>query len=284
MQLVETVREMQFICEAIRASGRTVGLVPTMGYFHQGHLELMRAARKHADQVVVSIFVNPIQFGPEEDLEDYPRDLQKDLADAEELGVDFVFHPSVEEMYPAGFQTQVRVMELTRHLCGLSRPGHFEGVATVVAKLFNITRPHLAFFGQKDYQQLTVVSRMARDLDMGVDIVGIPIVREPDGLAMSSRNIYLSPEERKSALSLHESLDKADEIVREGERDAAEILRTVEEYIRSKPYTEIDYVSLCHPDTLEDVDEIQGDVLLALAVRVGKARLIDNRILRPDKT
>ncbi len=272
---------MQLICEAARASGRTVGLVPTMGYFHQGHLELMRAARENADRVVVSIFVNPIQFGPGEDLEAYPRDLQRDLEDARKLGVDYVFHPPVDEMYPEGFQTQVRVLELTKHLCGLARPGHFEGVTTVVAKLFNITRPHLAFFGQKDYQQLTVVSRMAGDLDMGVEIVGIPIVRESDGLAMSSRNIYLSPEERESALSLQESLGIADEMVRGGERDAARVRRAVEEHIQSRPHTDIDYVALCDPRTLEDVEIIQGDVLLALAVRVGKARLIDNRILRP---
>jgi pantoate--beta-alanine ligase len=280
VRVVHRIDEMQSISEAIRLSGRSVGLVPTMGFFHKGHLELMRVARNLADQVVVSLFVNPTQFGENEDLEAYPRDLEKDLSGAESAGVDILFLPSAEEMYPDGFQTTVHVDRLTRGLCGPFRPGHFDGVATVVAKLFHIVKPHVAVFGQKDYQQLAVVSRLVQDLDMNIEIVGVPTVREPDGLAMSSRNLYLSPEEREAALSLNRGLDLAQRMAAAGERDAHKIRSAVEALIREAPFTRIEYVRLVHPDTLEELKAVDRKVLLAMAVYVGRARLIDNRVIR----
>jgi pantoate--beta-alanine ligase len=279
MEIIERASDVQRKCEALRLAGKTLGFVPTMGFLHEGHLELMKVARKHADVVIISIFVNPTQFGPSEDFKSYPRDLEGDLAKANSVGVDIAFTPPVEEMYPEGTQTTVTVGPLTRHLCGLSRPGHFDGVTTVVAKLFNITKPHVAVFGQKDYQQLTVIARMVRDLNMDLRIIGAPTVREPDGLAMSSRNSYLSPEERKSALSLKKSMDLADRLFEEGERNAGRIQAAVKDLILSHPFTRIDYVSLCHPATLEDMDILGEQALLALAVRVGKTRLIDNCLL-----
>ena len=282
MQRIETVEEMQVLSESVRMTGNTVGLVPTMGFFHEGHLELMRVARKYADTVVVSLFVNPTQFGEGEDLNAYPRDLDGDLAKAREVGVDCVFVPSAEDMYPEGYQTEVCVRRLTQHLCGLSRPGHFDGVTTVVAKLFHIVKPHLAVFGQKDYQQLAVISRMVRDLNMDIEIIGVPTVREPDGLAMSSRNSYLSLEERESALSLSRALALAQDRLTQGECNAATLREMVESEIQSRPFTRIDYVHLCDPNTLEDLETIENEALLALAVRVGKARLIDNCILKSD--
>ena len=269
--------------EELRLSGKRIGFVPTMGFFHEGHLELMRVAKKNADVVIVSIFVNPIQFGPSEDYNRYPRDIEGDKKKAEEVGVDILFIPSVEEMYPEGFQTRVQVERLTKHLCGLFRPGHFDGVTTVVTKLFNITKPHIAVFGEKDYQQLLVIKRMVQDLNMDVQIISVPTVRESDGLAMSSRNAYLSPEERKSALSLKKSIDAAKEMVKKGERDAKLIKKKVEEIINSYPFTKIQYVSICDPETLEELDEIEDRALLAMAVFIGKARLIDNAILEIKK-
>jgi len=283
MEVIESVQEMQERSEGLRQAGQTLALVPTMGFFHEGHLELMRVARSHADKVIISIFVNPTQFGPSEDFETYPRDLEGDLAKARQVGVDIAFVPAVKEMYPEGFQTKVSVERLVRHLCGPSRPGHFDGVTTVVAKLFLATKAHLAVFGQKDYQQLTVISRMVRDLNMDIQIVGVPTVREPDGLAMSSRNVHLTPEERKSALSLKKSLDLASDMVTGGEKRADVIKKAVERLILSHPYTQIDYVALSDPVTLDDVARVEGETLLALAVRVGKTRLIDNcRVGRPD--
>jgi pantoate--beta-alanine ligase len=273
------VDEVQQKCEALRRMGKTLALVPTMGFFHEGHLELMRVARKHADVVIISIFVNPTQFGPSEDFEAYPRDMEGDLSKAGRVGVDIAFTPTVRGMYPEGSLTSVSVSKLGDHLCGLSRPGHFQGVTTVVAKLFNITKPHIAMFGQKDYQQLSIISKMVDDLNMDIRIVGYPTVREPDGLAMSSRNSYLSPEERKSGLCLKKSLDLAYNLHRKGERDAAVIRAAVERLILSHPFTRIDYVALCDPATLEDVEVLQSETLLALAVRVGKTRLIDNCLL-----
>jgi pantoate--beta-alanine ligase len=280
MDIIESVEEMQHRAEALRMAGRTLSLVPTMGYLHEGHLELMKVARENADVLMISIFVNPTQFGPGEDYDRYPRDPEGDLEKARSVGVDLVFMPIAKEMYPEDAQTRVRVERVTQHLCGLSRPGHFEGVTTVVAKLFNITKPHMAVFGQKDYQQLVVISRMVKDLDMDIRIVGVPTVREPDGLAMSSRNSYLSPDERKSALCLKESLDLAERMVGKGEGDAQAVKTAVESLINSRPFTEIDYVSLCHPTTLEEVRTLGDETLIALAVRVGKTRLIDNRVLR----
>ncbi len=270
---------MQKTCEAFRLSRQTIGLVPTMGFFHDGHLQLMEAGKRLADQLVVSIFVNPFQFGPAEDYEMYPRDIEGDMSKAKDVGVDILFCPSTEEIYPSGFQTTIAVQEVIKHLCGLSRPSHFEGVTTVVAKLFNITMPHLAVFGQKDYQQLTVISRMVKDLNMDIKIVGFPTLRESDGLAMSSRNSYLSPEERESALCLKKSLDLADDLFRKGEQNPDKIIGEVEQLILSHVSTEIEYVKICHSASLEDVETVEEKSLLALAVKVGKTRLIDNCLI-----
>ena len=283
MEVIERTDLMQQKAEGLRLAGKVLGFVPTMGFFHEGHLELMRVAKKHCDVVIISLFVNPMQFGPKEDLAAYPRDLQGDLAKAEQVGVDIAFVPSVDQVYPEGFETRVSVEKVTKHLCGLSRPTHFDGVCTVVAKLFNITKPHLAVFGQKDYQQLAVISRMVKDLNMDLQILGVPTYREPDGLAMSSRNSYLNTEERKSALCLKKSLDLARDMVAKGEIRSAVVKQALEDLIRSHPHTQIDYVSFADPVTLDDVDTLEGETLLALAVRVGKTRLIDNCVLGKAK-
>jgi pantoate--beta-alanine ligase len=279
MEVVNTIAVMQEECEKLRLAGRHIALVPTMGFFHEGHLELMRTARELSDIVAVSIFVNPTQFGPNEDFESYPRDMESDLAKAEERNVDLVFAPSVDEMYPADSQTKITVEKVTKHLCGLSRPGHFDGVTTVVAKLFNISKPHIAIFGEKDYQQLTVIRRMVKDLDMDIRIVGVPTLREPDGLAMSSRNSYLNSDERVSALSLNKSLDLAEELCKQGERELFKIRKAMEAFILSHPHTTIDYINICDSQTLEDLETIEKEALVALAVKVGKTRLIDNRLI-----
>ncbi len=280
MKVIETVEQMHRESDALRMAGHIISLVPTMGFLHEGHLELMRVAKEHSDKMIMSLFVNPTQFGPSEDYEEYPRDTEGDLEKAMRVAVDIVFMPSVEEMYPEGNQTTVKVKQITQRLCGLSRPGHFEGVTTVVAKLFHSTKPHLALFGQKDYQQLAVISRMVMDLNMDIKIIGVPTVREPDGLAMSSRNSYLSPEERESALCLKKSLDLADEMFQKGTTDASAVKMAVESLIRRHPYTDIDYVTLCDPLTLEPIETLGKKSLLALAVRVGKTRLIDNCLIR----
>jgi pantoate--beta-alanine ligase len=279
MEVIEKTDGMQQKAEELRLAGKVLGFVPTMGFFHEGHLELMRVAKKHCDVVIISIFVNPMQFGPKEDLTAYPRDLEGDLAKARQVGVDIAFVPTVDQIYPWDFESRVSVEKVTKHLCGLSRPTHFDGVTTIVAKLFNITKPHLAVFGQKDYQQLTVISRMVKDLNMDLQILGVPTYREPDGLAMSSRNSYLNAEERKSALCLKKSLDLAREMVSKGETRSATIKKAIEDLVRSHPYTQIDYVNLCDPFTLDDVDNLTGETRLALAVKVGKTRLIDNCVL-----
>ena len=280
MKVIETVEQMQKESESLRTAGNFISLVPTMGFLHEGHLELMRVAKEHSDKLIMSLFVNPTQFGPSEDFEQYPRDTEGDLEKARSVGVDMVFMPSVEEMYPEDSQTVVSVERVTQHLCGLSRPGHFDGVTTVVAKLFNSTKPHLAVFGQKDYQQLAVISRMVMDLNMGIKIIGVPTVREPDGLAMSSRNSYLDPEERKSALCLKRSMELADKMFHDGTREAGLIKEAVESFIQSHPFTEVDYITLCNPLTLEEIQTLGDECLLALAVRVGKTRLIDNCLIR----
>jgi len=280
MQIIKSVEQMQKTAEALRLGGKTLALVPTMGFLHEGHLELMRVGKAHADCLMISIFVNPTQFGPAEDFEEYPRDTEGDIEKARQVGVDVVFIPDAEEMYGPGSQTSVLVHRVTQHLCGLSRPTFFEGVTTVVCKLFHIMKPHIAVFGQKDYQQLTVVSRMVMDLNMDIRIIGVPTVRDRDGLALSSRNNYLSPEERASALSLKKSLDLAQEMFNAGERNSAVIRKAVEAYIENHPYTKIDYVSLCDPVTLDDRETLGHENLLALAVWVGKTRLIDNRLIR----
>jgi len=252
-----------------------------MGFFHEGHLSLMRKGRELSDDLVISIFVNPAQFDPQEDFESYPRDLERDLQLAQEIGVDAVFTPDNLELYPEGFQTYIELEKLSNHLCGLSRPLFFKGVATVVAKLFNIVKPNVAIFGEKDYQQLTVIRRMVRDLNFDIKIVGGPTVREPDGLAMSSRNNYLTPKQRTSALTLHKSLVKAKDLLKNGVKDAGEIIQVATQLITSQPETRIDYISICDPEYLEDIKTIEKPALMALAVNVGRTRLIDNMILYP---
>jgi len=241
----------------------------------------MRKGRELSDDLVISIFVNPTQFGPQEDFESYPRDLERDLQFAEKVGVDAVFTPDNMELYPGGFQTYIDLKRLPNHLCGLSRPVFFKGVATVVAKLFNIVKPHVAIFGDKDYQQLTVIRQMVRDLNFDIRIVGGPTIREPDGLAMSSRNNYLTPKQRPSALTLYKSLVKAKELVKKGVKDAEEIIQAATGLITSHPETRIDYISICDPENLEDIKTVEKPALMALAVNVGQTRLIDNMILNP---
>jgi pantoate--beta-alanine ligase len=279
MEIIETVAMMQEASERWRKNDEIIVLVPTMGFLHEGHLELLRVGREKGDKLIMSLFVNPTQFGPQEDYEKYPRDTEGDLEKARSKGVDAVFMPCATEMYPDGFQTTVAVEKVTQYLCGRSRPGHFAGVTTVVAKLFNITRPHRAIFGEKDYQQLVVIRQMVRDLNMGVDIIGVPTVRERDGLAMSSRNTYLTPDERESALSLKKGMEMAGAMVAKGEKDSAKIIGAVRELILNHPFTEIDYVTICNSENLTDIETVEESALLALAVKVGRARLIDNRIL-----
>jgi pantoate--beta-alanine ligase len=279
METVEKINIMQEISERWRSDGHTIACVPTMGFLHEGHIELLRVGRRRGDRLVMTLFVNPTQFGPHEDYAGYPRNTQGDLKKARSVGVDVVFMPTAEEMYPEGYQTTITVGEITRYLCGRSRPGHFAGVTTVVAKLFHITKPHLAIFGEKDYQQIVVIRQMVRDLNMGIEIIGVPTIREEDGLAMSSRNTYLSPEERQSALSLKRGLDLAQIMIKGGKKDTATIVRALKDLILSYPSTEIDYINICDPVRLVDVETIDRPCLLALAVRVGKARLIDNVIL-----
>ncbi|MGQ9687834.1 MAG: pantoate--beta-alanine ligase [Desulfobaccales bacterium] len=279
MDLISNPREMQTLARTWRTSNQRIAFVPTMGYFHEGHLSLMRYGRQQGDRLVVSLFVNPTQFGPQEDLERYPRDLERDTALAREEGVDVLYTPTAALMYPAGYQTYVTVEDLSRGLCGASRPGHFRGVATVVLKLFHQVLPHLAIFGEKDYQQLTVIKRMVADLDLPVEVVGRPIVREADGLALSSRNTYLSPEERRAALCLYQALTQARSLAAAGETDAARILGEVKGIINSTPHTRLDYAVVVDPDTLKAVDSIRGAARLAVAAWVGGTRLIDNMLL-----
>jgi len=256
-----------------------VGLVPTMGYLHEGHLSLVRRAREECDHVVVSIFVNPTQFGPKEDLSNYPRNLDRDLSLLEPLGVDLVWMPTGKIMYPPGFQTWVEVETITQPLEGTSRPGHFRGVTTVVAKLFNAVQPHNAYFGQKDAQQAAVIRQMTRDLNFPIEIVICPIVREPDGLAMSSRNVYLEPEQRKAATVLSRALQAAKEAYEEGERDADKIRGNMKEVLASEPLANVQYVSCADYDTLKELNTVTGKALLSMAVFIGKTRLIDNIVL-----
>ncbi len=282
MRTIESIKEMQIRSESLRLAGKKIAFVPTMGYFHEGHLSLMREARKRADQVVTSIYVNPTQFGPKEDFSKYPRDFERDAQMAQSVGVDVIFYPSDQEMYPSGYQTYVNVEKVTQNLCGASRPGHFRGVATICCKLFNIVKPHIAIFGKKDFQQLAAMKRMVSDLNMDLEIIGMPTFREPDGLAMSSRNVYLSPEERPSALTLVKSLKLAQKLYAAGERKASKIIDEAQKLIKSAMNTEIDYIKICDASTLEDVEDIQGETVMALAVRVGKTRLIDNAVFGED--
>ena len=281
VEIITVIKNMQAWSDKMRRAGKTVVLVPTMGFLHEGHLSLIREGQKYGDELVVSIFVNPTQFGPGEDLETYPRDFERDLELLRKEGVNTVFSPHAKEMYGENFQTFVELEKLPKHLCGLSRPVFFRGVATVVTKLFNIVKPHVAIFGEKDYQQLTVIRQMVRDLNFDIKIVGARTIRETDGLAMSSRNTYLNSNQRISALALNQSLKKAQKLVEDGLKDTAEIIGKATEMIQSHPETEIDYIVICDPETLDDMKTINRPARMALAVKVGRARLIDNMLLKP---
>ena len=277
MRIVYDVKEMQEIADKYRQWEKTIGFVPTMGYLHEGHLSLVRQAKKDNDVVFVSIFVNPAQFAPNEDLDKYPRDIKRDEELLKNENTDFLFYPTVDTMYPNNFQTYVSVENLTKVLEGASRPTHFRGVTTVVNKLFNITKPHRAYFGKKDAQQLIVIKRMAEDLNIDIEIIGMPIVREKDGLAMSSRNKYLNEKERQEAVCLYQSLNKAQELVDSGISDTNEIKSQMENVIKSYSIPKIDYININSLTTLKPLDRIKRkDTLISLAVFVGKTRLIDN--------
>ena len=278
MKIVGTVKEVREQVKEWKKQGLSVGFVPTMGYLHEGHKSLMDAARKGNDKVVVSIFVNPMQFGPTEDLATYPRDLDHDAALCESAGVDLIFHPEAEEMYEKDFCSFVDMTGLTEGLCGKTRPIHFRGVCTVVNKLFNIVTPDHAYFGQKDGQQLAVIKRMVRDLNMDIEIVGCPIVREEDGLAKSSRNTYLSAEERKAALILSRTVKLGREMLEAGETDADKIVEAMKKNIETEPLAKIDYVKAVDGLTMQQVKKVQKPMLVAMAVYIGKTRLIDNTI------
>lgn len=276
MRLVDTISDMKAIIRSNRTMGKTIGFVPTMGYLHEGHLSLANRSVQDNDCTVMSIFVNPTQFGPSEDFEKYPRDMERDLSLAESAGVDVVFAPSVAEMYPEEYKTYVNVEDITGVLCGLSRPGHFRGVTTVVNKLFNIIEPNKAYFGQKDAQQVIVIKKMVRDLNMNLEIVTCPIIRESDGLAISSRNVYLNSEERKAAVILSKSLFEVEEIIKQGERSCVKVVQYLKDRIKSEDLAEIDYVEVVSVNGLEAIEQIRESVLIALAVRFGRTRLIDN--------
>lgn len=279
MRVIQSVQEMASARGDVR---RPLGLVPTMGALHQGHLSLIDSARRDSETLAASIFVNPTQFGPAEDYQAYPRDRERDLALLEQHNVDLVFAPEPEDMYPTGFDTWVDVGEIANRLEGAARPDHFRGVATVVTKLFAIVRPDRAYFGQKDAQQTVVIRRLTRDLNLGVEVVVLPTVREPDGLAMSSRNVYLNPSERTAALVLHRSLSEALSLFGQGERSAERIKESVESMLSQEALVSLEYVSVAHPDELFELEDIQGSALVSLAARVGRARLIDNVVLGTD--
>jgi pantoate--beta-alanine ligase len=276
MKVITSVAGMKSLARHWKKEGKSIGFVPTMGYLHEGHLSLVRESKKRTDVTVVSIFVNPAQFGPQEDFKKYPRDLEKDSAYLEKGGVDCLFYPDAAEIYPPGYRTYVEVRGLQDRLCGKSRPGHFRGVVTVILKLFDIVGPDRAFFGAKDAQQVLIIEKMAADLDLGTEVVTCPIVRDPDGLALSSRNAYLSSEERKAALVLSRSLRWAERAISAGECDAVRVIAGIRSLIEAEPLARVDYVEAVDPLDLDSVAEIRGDILIALAVFVGSTRLIDN--------
>lgn len=277
MRIVTRSEDMQRLSLEYKRQGKTVGFVPTMGYLHEGHTSLINIARKHADVVVVSIFVNPIQFGPSEDYDRYPRDIERDKEILEKMGVDVMFYPSVDDMYPKGFTTYVEVKGLSDKLCGRHRPGHFRGVTTVVAKLFNIVMPDVAVFGEKDAQQAIIIKRMVRDLNFPVKIIVGPTVREPDGLAMSSRNEYLTEEERKVAPAIYQSLLLAKSLVEQGERDTSKIIAAMQEFLSKYDRIKVEYIEIVDKEELNPIERLEkGEALIAIAAYLGKARLIDN--------
>jgi pantoate--beta-alanine ligase len=282
MDIISNLKEMQTRCLAAWRTGQTIAFVPTMGFLHEGHLSLLREGRKRGDLLVLSIFVNPAQFGPNEDLATYPRDLQRDLELARTTGADLVWTPTQEQIYPPGYATSVNVAGLTEVLCGASRPGHFSGVTTVVSKLFNVVQPHVALFGQKDFQQLAVIRCMVRDLNIPVEIVGMPIVRETDGLAMSSRNVNLSPDERQQALVLSQAIKRGRQLAIAGVKAVDEVLDVLRTMIEAQPDARVDYLQICDQMTLREQTRIEIDSVLLLAVFVGKTRLIDNGFLSPQ--
>ena len=279
MEIITSIEEMKTWSRRIRDEGKVIGLTPTMGCLHEGHLSLIKASITECDSTVVSIFVNPAQFGPDEDLESYPRTLEADKEILRSTGVDVLFLPAKEDLYPDGFKSFVEIEGKTNYLCGKSRPGFFRGVATIVLKLFNIVNPRTAFFGEKDWQQLEVIRTLVRDLNLDIKIAGQPIVRESDGLAMSSRNRYLSEEGRLSALSLSQALKTAQSRIEQGERSTEIIRNEIRQMIEQKNGTEVDYISVCDPEDFSESEQIRSRTLIALAVRIGKARLIDNRII-----
>jgi len=279
MQVVRQIKEMQKISDRLREKGKRIGFVPTMGYLHDGHVSLVRKAKELCDSIVVSIFVNPTQFGPGEDFQRYPRDEEGDREKLERAGVDFLFMPEAGEMYPPRYQTSVEVAEVSKGLCGDFRPGHFRGVATVVAKLFNIVKPHAAVFGEKDYQQLLVIKRMVEDLNFDIEIIPGTLIREEEGIAMSSRNAYLSPEDRKRATVLYRSLVKAKELVDSGEKRTYNIVQAVEKMIGSVKGVSLQYVEIRDAETLERVERVSGPAVIAVAAMVGSVRLIDNIVI-----
>ena len=279
MKIIEDIIEMQRYVTQLRWEGKIIGFVPTMGALHKGHLSLMEHAKNESDHVVVSIFVNPAQFGPKEDYKEYPRDMEGDTEKIESVGVDTLFIPYVSEIYPEGYRTYIEVKDLSDVMCGRARPGHLRGVATVVLKLFNIVKPHKAFFGQKDFQQTVIIKKMVEDLNSDVDVVVLPTVREEDGLAMSSRNQYLGPEERKSATVLYRSLEEARLLFNKGERSAELLRYTIIKIFKSEPSVLLEYVAIVNPKTLEEVKEAEEGTVIALAARIGKTRLIDNIVL-----
>ncbi len=279
MEIITDIKRMQRLCLDLRREGKRIAFVPTMGYLHEGHLSLLREGRQRGDVLVLSIFVNPAQFGQGEDFESYPRDLSRDAEMARSAGTDLLFAPEAREMYPSGYATYVDVEGLTDTLCGRSRPGHFRGVTTVVAKLFGIVQPHEAFFGCKDFQQLAVIRRMTTDLNLPVEVVGMPIVREADGLAMSSRNVNLSLDQRQQALVLSRVITLAQQMARDGVRDAGEVLTALRTLIEEQPEAQIDYLQICHQLTLQEQARVDGDSVLLMAVFIGKTRLIDNGFL-----
>lgn len=279
MRFIEHISDVKAVIRTQKRSGKTIGLVPTMGYLHEGHLSLARMSKQDNDLTIMSLFVNPAQFGPNEDFDKYPRDLDGDAQKAESAGVDIIFTPAVSEIYPDGYNTLVEVSGITERMCGKSRPGHFKGVTTIVNKLFNIVEPDKAYFGQKDAQQAAVIRKMAKDLNMHVEIITCPIVREKDGLAMSSRNVYLNSEERKASLILSTTLFQAVEKIKAGERNKDRIYKHIVSSISSEKLADIDYVEIVDADTLQDINAIKGRVLVALAVKFGKTRLIDNVVV-----
>ncbi len=279
MQIINHIPEMQCWSETQRLAGKKIACVPTMGFLHEGHLSLVREGKKRGDLVVVTIFVNPMQFNQASDFDKYPRNVEQDQRMLEEAGTDVLFYPTAPEMYPENFQTAVEVDKVSKPLCGAFRPGHFRGVTTVVAKLFNIVKPHFALFGEKDFQQCVVIQRMVKDLNFDIEIIPMPTIREMDGIAMSSRNARLSEAERRTSLCISRALNQAQELVTHGERDANKILQMVQSILSKDRGVRLEYASLCHPETLEETAQISGPTLLAIAAWVGEVRLIDNRVI-----